>query len=254
MPFERLSIPNASGQKLGARLDQPEPGSPAAYALFAHCFTCNKNYKAIGHISQALTEAGIAVLRFDFTGLGESEGDFADTNFSSNVDDLVAAAEFLEAEFAAPRLLVGHSLGGAAILQAAGRIPSVQALVTINAPCDPAHVTRHMGDAPEIVEAEGEAEVTLAGRSFKIKKQFLEDLEQTRMQETIRALDQPLLIFHAPLDDIVGLENASAIFEAAKHPKSFISLDQADHLLSNEADARYAGALIAVWAGRYLAG
>lgn len=254
MPFKKLQIPNTTGQYLGARLDRPDAGEIRAYALFAHCFTCNKNYKAIRNISRALNEAGIAVLRFDFTGLGESEGDFADTNFSSNVTDLVAVADFLAAEYEAPRLLIGHSLGGAAVLQAASHMSAVQGLVTINAPAEPTHIIRHLGDTPETIRASGEAEVVLAGRPFKIKKQFLDDLEQTHMQDVIGELRKPLLIVHAVLDDIVGLENAGHIFEAALHPKSFISLHQADHLLSDEADSCYVGALIAAWFERYLEG
>ncbi len=252
MRRQRHFIPNPNGQKLSAQLDSPDEGQPGAYALFAHCFPCNKNYKAIRNISHTLTQAGIAVLRFDFTGLGESKGDFADTNFSSNVADLVAVADFLKTEFDAPQLLIGHSLGGAAVLQAAAQIPSTQAVVTINAPCEPSYVTRHMGSAPEMIKIKGEAEVILAGRPFKIKKQFLDDLEQTRMQDTIRNLGKPLLIFHSLNDKIVGIDNASHIFQAARHPRSFIALDQADHLLSHENDSRYAGSLIAVWAKRYL--
>lgn len=251
MRSQKLFISNPDGQKLGARLDSPAD-EPAAYALFAHCFTCNKNYKAIANISHALTEAGIAVLRFDFTGLGESEGEFAETNFSSNVADLVAVAEFLKADYEAPQILIGHSLGGAAVLQAAGQIPATEAVVTIATPSEPTQIERHLGSAKEVIEAEGEAEVFLAGRPFKIKKQFLDDLEQTRMQKTIAELRKPLLIFHSPIDQTVGIESAGQIFQAAKHPKSFISLDQADHLLSDQADSRYVGALIAVWAEKYL--
>lgn len=252
MKFQKLYFNNQQGQQLGARLDLPVDQHPLAYALFAHCFTCTKNLKAVSNISQALTTEGIAVLRFDFTGLGESEGDFADTNFSSNVADLVAAADFLRAEHQAPQLLIGHSLGGAAVLQAAGQIDEAKAVVTLGAPCSPEHVTRLLESRRQEIETQGEANVTLAGRQFKIKKQFLDDLEEQTMQETIKKLRRALLIMHAPLDNTVGIENAAHIFQAAKHPKSFVSLDQADHLLSKEADSLFAGSVMATWAKKYL--
>ena len=255
MPSPRqLLFENAAGQQLAAQLETPAAGDAVAYALFAHCFTCSRNMRAVRHISRALADQGIAVLRFDFTGLGESEGSFSDTNFSSNVEDLVAAARFMESEFGAPRILVGHSLGGAAVLQAASRMESVRGVVTIGAPCDPAHVKRLLGASAETIEADGVADVTLAGRTFAIKKQFLDDLEQTRMKETIRSLKRALLIFHSPVDEIVGIDNASRIFETALHPKSFISLDRADHLLSDAADSAFVGAVTAAWADKYLAG
>ena len=206
----------------------------------------------MGNISEALNREGIAVLRFDFTGLGESEGDFSDTNFSSNVADLIAAAEFLEKEYQSPKILIGHSLGGAAVLQAAGNISSAIAVATIGAPADPTHVKHLFSSTQETIEKEGEAEVSIAGRVFKIKKQFFEDLEQSKMQESIRNLKRALLIFHSPVDNIVGVENAGKIFEAARHPKSFISLDHADHLLTNEQDSQYVGHIISAWAGKYL--
>lgn len=252
MEFQKIAFENKQGQKLGARLDWPVDGQPVAFALFAHCFTCTKNLKAAANISRALTRQGIAVLRFDFTGLGESEGDFAETNFSSNIADLVAAAKFLEEEFEAPQILIGHSLGGAAVLQAAAHIPAAVAVATIGAPGDPSHVLRLLESKQALIEAEGAAEVSLAGRTFTIKKQFLDDLDQTRMQNAIRNLRRALLIMHAPLDNTVGIDNAAQIFQAAKHPKSFISLDQTDHLLSDERDSRYAGAMIAAWARKYL--
>jgi putative redox protein len=252
MQFKKLEFANAAGQRLSARLDLPADSKPVAYSLFAHCFTCSKNIKAISHISQALTRKGFAVLRFDFTGLGESEGEFADTNFSSNVDDLVMAAHFMADNFRAPQILIGHSLGGAAVLQAAAKIPSALAVITIAAPADPSHVSRALGDSKEIIERRGEAKVDLAGRTFKIKKQFIDDLGSVRMQETIRNLDRALLILHSPVDDIVGIENAANIFKTARHPKSFISLDQADHLLMDRRDSLYAGSIIATWAFRYI--
>ncbi len=252
MQLHKLTFRGAAGADLSARLDLPDGEQPRAYALFAHCFTCNKNYKAIAGISHALARTGIGVLRFDFTGLGESEGDFADTNFSSNVEDLVAAADFLRDEYEAPGLLIGHSLGGAAVLQGAARIPSSRAVVTLAAPSDPSYLVRSLGRAAQTIEARGEAEVTIGGQTFKIKKQFLDDLEHVAMQETIRALNRALLILHSPADEVVDIESAARIFQAARYPNSFISLDGADHLLSERGDAEYAASLIAAWVQKYL--
>jgi putative redox protein len=252
MAFDKVRFTNEHGDELAARLDYPTERKPAAYALFAHCFTCSKDLRAVGAISRALNRQNIAVLRFDFTGLGESEGDFADTNFSSNVEDLVVAAEYLAEHFEAPRILVGHSLGGAAVLQAAHSVPSVEAVATIAAPHDPEHVTRLLDDAVEEIKSSGKARITLAGRTFTIRKQFLEDLAATRMEETIRTLERALLIFHSPVDRTVGVENAARIFEAAKHPKSFVSLDEADHLLTSVADAEYVGTVLGAWARKYV--
>jgi putative redox protein len=252
MKSERLSFENADGEKLAARLDLPINGKPKTYALFAHCFTCTKNLKAVSNLNHALTSAGIAVLRFDFTGLGESEGDFANTNFSSNVADLVSAAKYLTEDFAAPTLLIGHSLGGAAVLQAAGEIPSVKAVATIGAPCDPEHVIKHLEGSREEIDAKGQADITLAGRTFTIKKQFLDDLEEAKMKDIISNLKKGLLILHSPLDNIVGINNAAHIFTSARHPKSFVSLDKADHLLTDESDSLYTGAVISTWAKKYI--
>ncbi len=252
MPSEKISFQNPQGDELAARLDLPADSKPIACALFAHCFTCSKNLKAVGLISKALNRQGIAVLRFDFTGLGESEGDFAETNFSSNVEDLVAAAEYMSEQMESPSILVGHSLGGAAVLQAADHLPSVQAVATIGAPANPQHVAHLVEDSREEIEKRGEATVTIASRSFTIKKQFLDDLEATRMEETIQALDRALLLFHAPLDRVVAIENAAEIFTAAKHPKSFVSLDDADHLLTNEADADFVGTVLGAWSRKYV--
>lgn len=252
MPIQKLTFQNTDGHQLSARLTIPADGKPIAYALFANCFTYSKNLKAVRQISQALTDQGIAVLQFDFTGLGESEGDFSDTNFSSNVDDLIVAAAFLGEKYDGPHLLIGHSLGGAAVLQAATSIPSCVAVATIGAPADPEHVLHLIGDARETIEKEGQATVTLAGRSFTIKKQFLDDLEKTRMEEAIRNLRRALLVCHSPIDKTVGIDNAARIFQAALHPKSFLSLDTADHLLMKESDAQYAGQAIASWAAKYL--
>jgi len=252
MQLKKLEFKNKDGRSLSARLDLPVDGNPAAFALFAHCFTCSKNTKAIAHISRALTREGIAVLRFDFTGLGESEGDFADTNFSSNVDDLIMAADFLKSEYQAPKILIGHSLGGAAVIQAAGRIPSSKAVATIAAPADPRHLTHALGSAIQTIKSQGEAEVSLAGRTFTLKKQFLDDLQFVNMKETLKNLNRALLVLHSPIDKTVAIENAAQIFQAARHPKSFISLDTADHLLSNPQDSLYAGSVIAAWALKYI--
>ncbi|MGD9175510.1 MAG: alpha/beta fold hydrolase, partial [Desulfobacterales bacterium] len=214
MKLKKLEFENKDGQVLAARLDLPVAGKPAAYALFAHCFTCSKNIKAIAHITRALNQEGIAVMRFDFTGLGESEGEFADTNFSSNVEDLIDAAEFLQAHYRAPDILIGHSFGGAAVLQAARRIPSSRAVVTIAAPADPRHVTQALGNATQIIQNRGEAEVSLAGRTFKLKKQFLDDLQLVNMKDVLKNLNRALLVLHSPIDETVGIENAARIFQA----------------------------------------
>lgn len=249
---EKVVFAGTEGQNLAARLDSPE-GAPLGYALFAHCFTCSKDIFAASRIARGLAEEGIAVLRFDFTGLGASDGEFANTNFSSNVQDLLSAVSFLRSQYQAPTLLVGHSLGGAAVLAAAGDVPECQAVATIGAPSDPAHVAHNFGASQAMIEREGEAEVTLAGRKFTIKKQFLEDIAGQRLEARIAGLKRALLVFHAPLDQTVGIDNAGKIFLAAKHPKSFVSLDQADHLLSRHEDASYVAKVLSAWAGRYMA-
>lgn len=253
MKSEHLRFPGAHGQSLAARLDSPE-GTPVAYALFAHCFTCSKDLKAAGWISRALVEKGIAVFRFDFTGIGESEGDFAGTDFSSNLDDLVAAADFLRKEREAPRLLVGHSLGGCAVLAAAERIPEALAVSTIGAPSDTAHLKDALVHLAPELEARGEAEVRLGGRPFKVRKELLDDLQEEHLRGVLERLHRALLIFHSPVDGVVGIDHARRLFELARHPKSFISLDSANHLLTEEADARFVGEMLATWAGRYLEG
>jgi uncharacterized OsmC-like protein/alpha-beta hydrolase superfamily lysophospholipase len=252
MEYKKITFKNKSGLDISGRMDLPADREPLAYALFAHCFTCTKNLKAIAHICRALTDRGLAVLRFDFTGLGDSEGDFSETNFSSNIEDLVAAADFMKEEFEPPGILIGHSLGGAAMLHAGSRIESTRAVVTIGAPADPVHLKQSLKDSRKKIEKEGRAEISIGGRSFTVKKQFLDDLEKIEMQKAIRNLKKPLLIFHSPIDEIVDAENAAIIFKAAFHPKSFISLDKADHLLSNEADAIYIGSVIAAWAEKYV--
>ncbi len=251
MPAQQFDFPNASGLRLAGLLDNP-PGEARAYALFAHCFTCGKDVHAAKRIAEGLTALGIAVLRFDFTGLGSSEGEFANTTFSSNVADLVAAADHLRRVRRAPAILIGHSLGGAAVLAAASAVPEARAVVTIAAPSDPAHVAGLFKAARADIEAGGEVEVTLAGRAFRIRRAFLDDVAEQQLSGRINALHKALLIFHSPTDDIVGIDNASRIFAAARHPKSFVSLAGADHLLSRRSDAAYVANVIAAWAGRYL--
>jgi len=251
MQNQKVVFENLRGQSLSGILDLPA-AAPLGYALFAHCFTCSKNLKAASNIARALTGAGIAVLRFDFTGLGQSEGEFADTNFSSNVDDLLAAVDYLDREHTLPAILIGHSLGGTAVLQAAAKVDSAVAVVTIGSPSEPAHVAGMFSDSEDTLRERGEATVNLGGRPFLMKQQFLDDLEKQDLGSSIGALRKALLIMHAPLDDVVEIDNASALFVAAKHPKSFVSLDTADHLLSREADSRYAGRVLAAWASRYL--
>ena len=243
----------ASGALLAARLDLPAT-APSAFALFAHCFTCSKDTLAASRIGVALVERGFGVLRFDFTGLGGSKGDFANTNFSSNIADLAAAAAWLRTHHKAPAILVGHSLGGAAVLAAASQIPESVAVATIGAPFDPAHVRRLLAPAVTAIDAAGEAEVQLAGRSFRIRKQFLEDLAIHPSAERISALRKALLILHSPRDTIVSIDNAAQIFMAAKHPKSFVSLDDADHMLTRTEDAVYVAAVLSAWASRYVKG
>ncbi|MEN6441790.1 MAG: alpha/beta fold hydrolase [Syntrophobacter sp.] len=253
MQFQRLTFKNAAGKRLAARLDLPVDEKPSAFAIFAHCFTCTKNFNAVVNIDRALAMQGIAVLRFDFTGLGESEGDFAETSFSTNVSDLIAAANFLAEHYEAPKLLVGHSLGGAAVLQAAASIPSSQAVATIAAPADLSHLVRFLGkDSGADLEKHGETSINIVGKDFKIKSQFLEDLRQNNMESRIRDLRKPLLVFHSPVDEIVPIENAARIFMAARHPKSFVSLDVADHLLSKREDSLYVGSVLAAWCKKYL--
>jgi uncharacterized OsmC-like protein/fermentation-respiration switch protein FrsA (DUF1100 family) len=252
MTNERITFTGANGAQLSARLSLPPDGDVRACALFAHCFTCSKDLKPAVNISRAMTQQGLAVMRFDFTGLGESEGDFAGTTFSSNIEDLIAAAAFMEREFDAPSILVGHSLGGAAVLQAAVRLPSVRAVATIGAPFDPAHVKNLFVDSLDDIEEHGAADVMLAGRQFTLSREFVRDLDSHGVEETLASLRRPLLIFHSPVDQTVGIDNAALLYEAARHPKSFVSLDDADHLLLNERDSLYVGSVLAAWVGRYL--
>lgn len=251
MRTQRFEFQSAAGHKLAAALDTPEDEA-VAYALFAHCFTCGKDVLAARRIAGALALRRIALLRFDFTGLGASEGEFANSTFSSNVADLIRAADHLRHIGTPPTLLIGHSLGGAAVLAAAADIPEAKAVVTIGTPADPAHVSHLFQESLEELRVRGEVEVKLAGRPFRIRREFLDDIAEQRLLETVGTLPQALLILHSPTDDTVGIENAAKIFGAARHPKSFISLAGSDHLLSNKQDATYVADVIAAWSMRYL--
>jgi putative redox protein len=249
--IERVTFPGSHGDLLAARLDLPA-GPPRAYALFAHCFTCSKDLRAASRIAAVLTERGFGLLRFDFTGLGASGGEFANTNFSSNIDDVVAAADWLRSHHRAPQLLVGHSLGGAAVIAASVRIPEVHAVATLGAPADTSHVAGLFAGALDCIDRDGEADVELDGRSFTITRQFVADLRSGSIADAAAAFKGALLIMHSPVDNTVGVEHAATLYRAARHPKSFVSLDGADHLLSDVADAEYAASMIGTWAGRYL--
>ncbi len=251
MPSERFQFEGVGGHQLAAALDLPTQ-DPVAYALFAHCFTCSKDSLAAKRIATALAAKGIAVLRFDFTGLGSSEGDFANTTFSSNIGDLVRAADHLRKARKAPAILIGHSLGGAAVLAAAAQIPEAKAVVTIAAPSAPAHVTGLFKDEIEDIRKHGEIEVSLAGRPFRIKREFLDDIAEHDLMAHVGKLRRALLIMHAPTDNIVGIDNATRIFMSARHPKSFVSLAGADHLLGDRRDTAYVADVIAAWATRYI--
>lgn len=251
MPKQKIFFTGSQGEKLAAVLETPD-GEASAYVLFAHCFTCTKDIFSARYLTEGLVANGCAVLRFDFTGLGESDGEFANTNFSSNVADLIAAANYLRETHQPPALLVGHSLGGAAVLAAAVDIPEARAVATIGAPAEPEHVAHLFADATADINTHGEAEVLLAGRPFRIKKQFLEDIQKNRLRERIARMGKALLIFHSVSDSTVGVDNARKIYEAAQHPKTFVSLDGADHLLSDKRDALYVSDVLAAWARRYL--
>jgi putative redox protein len=250
MPSTLVRFPATQGHDLSARLEMPA-GEPRAYAIFAHCFTCSKDSKAAAYISQELAARAIAVLRFDFTGLGTSAGDFAESNFSSNIDDVVCAARYLKEKYAAPQILIGHSLGGAAILAAAGQIEEARAVATIGAPYDPRHILHLLKNQDDLI-SKGEATVDIGGRPFRMRRQFLEDLERHDPSKTIGSLRKALLILHSPQDTIVEIDNAAKIFMAAKHPKSFISLDNANHLLTKPDDAAYVAEVLGAWSSRYL--
>lgn len=253
MNLHKVNFPNHEDLTLAGRLELPADQQPHNFAIFAHCFTCTKNLLAVKNVSRALTAAGFGVLRFDFTGLGESEGDFENTNFSGNVEDLIAAANFLEKEYKAPTLIIGHSLGGTAVIMAAAQLPKIKAVVTINSPSDPEHVKHHLEQDIAKIEREGKAQVNLSGRPFTIKKHFLDDLKKQPIKEVVGSMRKALLILHSPQDAIVSVNNAEEIYMAAHHPKSFVSLDGADHLLSRKEDSIYTGKVIAGWASRYVA-
>lgn len=252
MASQKLFFNNQAGTKLAARLELPLDQAPHAYAIFAHCFTCGKNLSAVRNIARNLTQKGFGVLRFDFTGLGDSEGEFAETNFSSNIQDIIAAADFMTETLAAPKLLVGHSLGGAAVIFAGKMLESVEAVATIGAPSSPDHVQHLFQDQIEEIQAKDTATVSIAGRTFTIQKQFLDDISGQNMITTVKSLRKALLILHSPQDRTVGIQNAAEIYKAAMHPKSFVSLNGADHLLSDKKDSLYVGEVIASWASRYI--
>lgn len=252
MRREKVTFLNSKGLKLSGSLEMPEDAAPKAYAIFSHCFTCNKNLINVKFISETLSARGIATLRFDFSGLGDSEGDFAKTDFTSNIDDLLHAAKFLEDNYEAPKLLVGHSLGGAASIVAAEKIESVRAITTIGTPSTLDHIRRVFTSKLDDIMSQGSALVDVAGREVEIGKEFVEDLSRYNIKRTLNNLDKPLLVLHSPDDDMVGIDHATAIFMAARHPKSFISLDQVDHLIKNIKDARYVGELINAWVSRYI--
>ena len=252
MNIQKINFTNAEGQQLVGRLELPINQHPHNFAIFAHCFTCNKNLSAVKNITRELTSNGFGVLRFDFTGLGESEGDFENTNFSGNVDDLISASNYLKENYTAPTLLIGHSLGGAAVIFAASKIDSVKAVATIGAPSNPKHVKHLIQNSVEEIKATGKANVSIGGRPFTIKKQFLDDIETKSLPDVAKNLRKALLVLHSPQDTTVGIENAEEIYVAARHPKSFVTLDGADHLLMKKEDSIYVGSVIATWAKRYI--
>lgn len=251
MKSEKLEIINKKGLKLQAYLELPANQHPNYYAVFAHCFSCNSTLNAVKHITRALTSFGFGVVRFDFTGLGKSEGEFADSYFSANVSDLVAVSDYMKEQYKAPSLLIGHSLGGAAVIVAASQLNSIKAVATIGAPANVEHVTQHFSHRMDEVKTKGEVEVNIGGRPFKINQEFVEDFSKTDLPSVTEKLRKPILIMHSPVDTIVGIDNAEQLYHRAKHPKSFVSLDQADHLLTNKLDSKYVGNLIGAWVQRY---
>lgn len=252
MTNKNITFTNAEGTSLSARLELPVDRKPQTFAVFAHCFTCNKNFRAVRQISSALATNGFGVLSFDFTGLGDSGGDFSDTTFSGSVSDLIAAAEYLATNYTAPSLLIGHSLGGAATILAASKLDSVKAVVTIGSPSEPQHVKKLFRAQIETIEESGASDVDIGGRPFTLKREFVEDLDKQELLSVVGRMDKAFLFLHSPEDDIVGVENAAALYKAARHPKSFVSLSGADHLLTAAEDGQYAGDLIASWAARYV--
>ena len=252
MKTQNVEFVNRRGLELSGYIDLPSSEGARAYAILAHCFTCGKDLKPFVNMNAALADRGIAVLRFDFTGLGESDGDFARSTLSSNVEDLIDAANFIANNHEPPKLLIGHSLGGAAVLRAAREIPSITAVATIGAPYDPGHLGDKLNRAREAAAVTGEASVNVGGREFSLGREFFEDLETASEDNAVAALDRPILVLHSPADTIVGIDNAASIFAAAQHPKSFVSLGEADHLMLEAADAKYAGGVIGAWAARYI--
>ncbi len=252
MRSSKINFKNSEGVLLSGRLDLPADQDPHNFAIFAHCFTCTKDFSAVRNVSRALASEGFGVLRFDFTGLGDSDGEFSDTNFSSNINDLMAAAYFLAEEYKAPSLLVGHSLGGAAVIFAGSEIKTVKAIATIGAPSNPQHVQKQLGESIATIKQDGKAKVTLAGRDFTFKKQFIDDLSENSCVEAVSHLHKALLIFHSPQDATVSIKNAEEIYHAAHHPKSFVTLDGSEHLLIDKKSAAYVGKVIAGWAARYI--
>ncbi|WP_026969776.1 bifunctional alpha/beta hydrolase/OsmC family protein [Algoriphagus terrigena] len=252
MKIQNLSFPNASGEQLSARLYLPLDEVPRFYTVFAHCFTCSKNFKAVTNISATLSQLGVAVLILDFTGLGESDGDFEEGGFSSNVSDLITASQFLEENYEAPKLIIGHSLGGAAVIFAAARLDSIQAVVTIGAPSQPDHVKRLFSDELDSIKEDGKAKVDIGGKPFTLSQEFLKDFESQNLLELLHGMRKAFLFMHSPQDRVVDISNAAELYQAAFHPKSFVTLDGSDHLLSDEKESRYAGEVISTWSKKYL--
>ncbi len=252
MRSEKINFLNGQGIELVGRMELPPDRHPIAFALLAHCFTCGKNLSAVRNISRALTEHGFGVFRFDFTGLGESEGEFVETNFSSNIQDLISAADHMKANWQSPKLIIGHSLGGAAAIFAGGRIPTIQAIATIGAPSSPQHIAHLFSDKLEEIKAEGHAMIEIEGSKFAVSAQLIRDIAAKNMSETLAKLVKPILIMHSPQDKVVEIDNAAKIYQAAKHPKSFISLDDADHMLLRKDDAEYVANTLAAWSHRYI--
>ncbi len=252
MYSKKVVFKNKKGLQLSGKIDLPIDRKPLSYALFAHFFTGNKNFAAVRNISRALTQNQIAVMRIDFTGLGKSEGKFEDTNFTTNIEDLVSAANFLQEEYQAPKIIIGHSLGGAAAIFTAKEVPSIQAIATIGAPANPCHVSHLFSEHLENIEIDGEAVIEIGGRPFTIKQQFLDDINSKNLPEVLDEIRKPILVFHSPQDKVVGVKNAREIYAAAHHPKSFISLDGANHLLTNKEDSYYVGKVVSSWANRYI--
>lgn len=249
---ENIEFKNKQGLSLSARMDLPDGNKVKAYAIFSHCFTCSKHFKAAAYISRGLASLGFGVLRFDFAGIGDSQGIFQQTNFSTNVADVVAAAGYMEEQKMAPDLLIGHSFGGTAVLRAAAEIPSASAVVTIGSPADPDHIIRLVTEQKKEIEERGETRLQIGNKNFTITKQFLDDVAAAQVSKRLHRLNKALLVLHSPLDGTVGIENAGTIFQAARHPKSFVALAGADHLLTEREDADYAARIIDVWAGRFL--